>query len=170
MSARPRFAAGPEELLGPAELSGLSGLEFMTGMLEGRLPAPPIAALADMVLTHVGEGEVVFEAEPGFRHYNPLGTVHGGWFGILLDSAMACAVMTRLPRGQGYTTLEYKVNMIRPVTRETGRLTARGTALHAGRRTAVAEARLTDAAGRLCATGSTTCLVFAFADAAPGTG
>jgi uncharacterized protein (TIGR00369 family) len=112
-----------------------------------------------MRLAEVREGEIVFEAEPHFEHYNPTGSVHGGWFGILLDSAMACAVMTRLPRGHGYTTLEYKINLLRPVFEETGMLRAVGRSIHAGRRTATAEGRLEDLSGRLYATGTTTCMV-----------
>lgn len=156
----PRIAANPTELLTQAQMAGLTGLDFMRGILVGRLPAPPIATLADMTLVEVAEGRVVFQGRPGFAHYNPLGTVHGGWFGILLDSCMACAVMTRLPRGQGYTTLEYKVNILRPVMAQTPPLRAVGEALHVGRRTGVAQGRLLDAEGRLYATGSTTCLVF----------
>ena len=155
----PRIPASPAEQLSPARMATLTGIDFMRGMLAGRLPVAPIAALANMRLAEVGEGHVVFEAEPGFAHYNPLGSVHGGWFGILLDSAMGCAVMTRLPRGRGYTTLEYKVNLLRPAFETSGTLRAIGRSLHAGRRTATADARLEDAEGRLYATGSTTCMV-----------
>lgn len=154
-----RIPKTPAEQLTPSQMAGLSGIDFMRGILAGRLPAAPIARLANMWLAEVREGHVVFEAEPHFGHYNPLGTVHGGWFGILLDSAMGCAVMTRLPRGQGYTTLEYKVNILRAATEATGRLRAVGRSVHAGRRTATADARLEDEAGRLYATGTTTCLV-----------
>ncbi len=163
MAERPeqRIPASPAEQLSPAQMATLSGIDFMRGMLSGRLPAAPIAMLANMRLVDVAEGRVVFEAEPRFAHYNPLGSVHGGWFGIVLDSAMGCAVMTRLPRGQGYTTLEYKVNLLRPVVEATGRLRAIGRSVHAGRRMATAEARLEGADGRLYATGSTTCMVMA---------
>ena len=140
-------------------MAALSGVEVMRAIAAGRLPAAPISELANMRLVEVGEGHVVFEAEPRFAHYNPLGSVHGGWFGILLDSAMACAVMTRLPRGRGYTTLEYKISILRPVFENTGRLRAIGRSVHAGRRTATAEGRLEDAEGKLYATGTTTCLV-----------
>src|SRR5690606_814754 len=149
----------PDEQLSPAQIATLSGIDFMRGMLAGRLPGAPIARLADMHLAEVREGEVVFEGDPRFAHYNPIGSVHGGWFGILLASAMACAVMTRLPRGTGYTTLEYKINILRPVFESTGAVRAIGRSIHAGRRTATAEGRLEDAAGRLYATGTTTCLV-----------
>ena len=155
----PRFPASPDEQLTPAQMATLSGVDFMRGTLAGRLPAAPIARLANMRLSEVREGHVVFEGEPRFEHYNPMGSVHGGWFGILLDSAMGCAVMTRLPRGHGYTTLEYKINILRPAFESSGRLRAIGRSVHAGRRTATVEGRLEDADGRLYATGTTTCLV-----------
>ena len=158
-----RVARSAAELPTHAEMAALSGVEFMRGIAAGRLAGAPISELANMHLAEVGDGHVVFEAEPRFGHYNPLGAVHGGWFGILLDSAMACAVMTRLPRGQGYTTLEYKINILRPVFETTGRLRATGRSVHAGRRTATAEGRLEDAEGRLYATGTTTCLVMEIA-------
>ncbi len=157
------FATTPEDLLKPSDLASMSGLEFMTGILEGRLPAPPICEPMNYRVVEVEEGRVVFEGTPLFRHYNPLGAVHGGWFGTMLDSCMACAVMTRLPKGRGYTTLEYKVNVTRPVLAETGPLRAVGTTQHVGRRTGVAVGELIGVAdGKLYATGSTTCHVFEF--------
>jgi uncharacterized protein (TIGR00369 family) len=161
--SRERVARSAAELPTPADMAALSGVEFMRGIAAGRLAAAPISELAGMRLAEVEEGHVVFEAEPRFAHYNPLGSVHGGWFGILLDSAMACAVMTRLARGQGYTTLEYKINILRPAFESTGRLRATGRSVHAGRRTATGEGRLEDAEGRLYATGTTTCLVMEIA-------
>jgi uncharacterized protein (TIGR00369 family) len=154
-----RIPRSPGEQLTPAQMATLTGIDFMRGMLTGRLPGAPIAELANMRLAEVEIGRIVFEAEPRFAHYNPIGSVHGGWFGILLDSAMGCAVMTRLPRGRGYSTLEYKINILRPAFESTGLLRAMGRSVHAGRRTATAEGRIEDAEGRLYATGSTTCLV-----------
>jgi uncharacterized protein (TIGR00369 family) len=161
--SRQRLPRSANELPTAAQIAGIAGLNVMRAIADGRLPGAPIAELANMRLAEVGEGHVVFEAEPRFAHYNPLGSVHGGWFGILLDSAMACAVMTRLARGQGYTTLEYKINILRPAFETTGRLRATGRSVHAGRRTATAEGRLEDAEGRLYATGTTTCLVMEIA-------
>jgi uncharacterized protein (TIGR00369 family) len=158
-----RVARSAAEMPTPAQIAALAGVDAMRDIAAGRLPAAPISELANMRLAEVAEGHVVFEAEPRFAHYNPLGSVHGGWFGILLDSAMGCAVMTRLARGQGYTTLEYKINILRPVFETTGRLRATGRSVHAGRRTATAEGRLEDAEGRLYATGTTTCLVMEIA-------
>jgi uncharacterized protein (TIGR00369 family) len=158
----PRFVDRVDDLPSAAEIAALTGIEIMQGVLTGRLPAPPICRTVGFRLTEVGEGRVVFEGEPGFQHYNVLGGAHGGWFGTLLDSCMGCAVHTRLPRGKGYTTLEYKVNIIRPAGPGTGVLRAIGAATHVGRRTAVAEGRLVDGEGKLFAQGSTTCLIFDF--------
>lgn len=158
--AAPLFVDRVEDLPAPGDFAALSGIEIMQGVLDGRLPAPPISRTIGFRLAEVGEGRVVFEGAPGFRHFNVLGGAHGGWFGIMLDSCMGCAVHSRLPRGRGYTTLEFKVNVIRPAGPQTGMLRAIGEASHVGRRTGVAEGRLVDARGRLYAQGSTTCLIF----------
>ncbi len=160
--AAPRFIDRAGDLPASAEFAALSGMEIMQGIPTGRLPAPPICRTLGFRLTEVSEGRAVFEGKPGFEDYNVLGGVHGGWFGTLLDSCMGCAVHTCLPRGKGYTTLEYKVNIIRPAALGTGALRAIGEAAHVGRRTGVAAGRLVDAAGRLYALGSTTCLIFDF--------
>jgi uncharacterized protein (TIGR00369 family) len=110
-------------------------------------------------------GRAVFQGTPEFKHYNPLGTVHGGYAATLLDSCMGCCVHSTLPVGMGYTTLEFKVTLIRAITAETGTVTAEGRILNAGRRAATAEGRLTDAKGRPLAHGTTTCLVFDMATA-----
>ena len=119
----PRFVDRVEDLPTPEEFAALSGLEIMQGVLDGRLPAPPISRTMGFRLTEVGDGRTVFEGAAGFQHFNVLGGTHGGWFATLLDSCMGCAVHTRLPRGKGYTTLEYKVNIIRPAGPEAGRRT-----------------------------------------------
>ncbi|MEM9144666.1 MAG: PaaI family thioesterase [Pseudomonadota bacterium] len=154
-----RFAEGLEDLLSVEELAAMSGFTFIDGIREGRYPAPPIARPMGMRLIEVAKGRVVFEGTPAFDHYNPLGAVHGGWFGTILDSCMACAVQTMLPAGRGYTTLEYRVNILRAVTVETGPLHAIGAVIRVGRRTGVSEGHLVDPQGRVFATGSTTCLV-----------
>jgi uncharacterized protein (TIGR00369 family) len=138
---------------------GTSGLEFLRSMIEGRLPRPPIAALLGFTLVDVGEGWAVFEGEVGEEHYNPIGVVHGGLAGMLADSAMGCAVQSTLPAGSGYTTLEYKVNLVRPITADTRLVRCRADIVHAGRRTATAEATVTDASGKLFAHATTTCLI-----------
>jgi len=138
----------------------MAGLDFLRLMLAGVLPPPPVITLLGIVPAEIDEGRVVMRLAPGEHLYNPLGTVHGGVLATLLDSVMTCAVQTTLPRGRGCTTLEIKVNYIRAVTEAVGELTAEGRVVHAGRRSAVAEAKVRDARGRLCATASTTCLLF----------
>ena len=142
-------------------LLSMSGLDFMRAMREGRLPGPPIATLLDYRLHLVEPGRVVFRGSPGPAHANPMGGVHGGWYGTLLDSAMGCAVMTVVAKGSWYTTLEYKVNITRPIPAGT-EVEAEGTLQHAGRTTGIAAGTIRGAAdGRLYATGSTTCLILA---------
>src|SRR5215470_18992394 len=157
MDDRTKFIIGvvPVEMLGSE-----SGLEFLRGVIDGRHPVPPIADLIGFSLTEVEFGRAVFTGTPEFKHYNPLGTVHGGYAATLLDSCMGCAIHSTLPVGVGYTTLEFKVTLIRAITDETGVVTAEGRILNSGRRAASAEGRLTDAKGRLLAHGTTTCLVF----------
>ncbi len=155
----PLFAADLAGLPPLEVLASMSGLEFMRGMLGGTVPHPPIAQTLGYRLDLVEEGRVVFRGVPAFGGLNPMGTVHGGWYGTLLDSAMGCAVMTRVPRGSLYTTLEYKVNITRaiPIGRE---IVAEGIVSHSGRSTGIAEGTIRDAeSGALYATGSTTCLI-----------
>ena len=108
----------------------------------------------------VEPGVVAMHSTPGFRHYNPIGSVHGGYAAILLDSAMGLAVQSMLPAGTGYTTLEFKISFIKGMTKDTGVVRTEGRTLNVGRRAATAEARITDAKGRLLAHATTTCLVF----------
>ena len=137
----------------------ISGIAYLKALQSGELPPPPIAVLLGMSLTEVSEGRAVFVAEPSEYHYNPLGTVHGGVMATLLDSALGCAVQSMLPAGTGYTTIELKVNFLRPVTTKTGTLYAEGKIIHVGGRIATAEARLTDATGKLYAHATTTCII-----------
>lgn len=137
----------------------LNGLDYLQAIRDGRLPPPPIAALMDMRLAEVAEGRAVFELQPAEFHYNPIGSVHGGIAATLLDSAMGCAINTLLPRGVTYTTLELKVNYVRPMTRDTSVVRAEGSVIHLGGRIALAEGRLVDQAGKLYAHATTTCLV-----------
>ncbi len=148
----------PNAVLPPDVLRTLSGMEFLSGIVAGRYPGPPMADLIGGQLVEVAVGRVVFEAMAEARHANPMGTTHGGWFGALLDSAMGCAVMTHLPAGTAYTTLEYKVNLIRAVPAGTS-VRAVGETEHAGRSTAVARGRIEGMDGKVIATASTTCLV-----------
>jgi uncharacterized protein (TIGR00369 family) len=137
----------------------MPGIEFLRAMRDGKLPHPPICALLHYRLVEVEPGHAVFEATPGEQHYNPIGVVHGGLAMTLLDSAMGCAVQTQRPAGGGYTTLEAKTNLVRAVTSDTGKLRAIGKVVHVGKRIATAEARLEDAAGKLYAHATTTCIV-----------
>jgi len=137
----------------------LPGIEFLRAIRDGRLPAPPIAELLGFKLVEVDTGHAVFEAMPGEQHYNPIGVVHGGLAMTLLDSAMGCAVHSHIPAGGGYTTLEAKTNLVRPVTSKTGLLRAIGKVLHLGSRVATAEGRLVDGGGKVYAHATTTCIV-----------
>jgi uncharacterized protein (TIGR00369 family) len=145
----------------PAAIEGrkLSGLDYLRGIAEGRFPAAPISRLMNFTLVEVERGRAVFEAIPGEEHYNPIGVVHGGLAATLLDSAMGVAVHSTLEPGAAYTTLEFKVNLVRPITVETGPIRSIGELTHLGRRTATAQARLEDGAGKLLAHASTTCLI-----------
>ena len=137
----------------------LAGIDYMKEMIAGRIAVPPIMRLMGYRLAQVGEGLAVFECEPAEQHYNPIGVVHGGLAMTLLDSAMGCCVHTRLPVGGAYTTLEVKVNLVRAITAKTGTIRATGKVIHMGGKTATAEARLEDTAGKLYAHGTTTCIV-----------
>lgn len=144
----------------PELAATLTGLQMMQGVLDGSLPRPSIGRTLDFLLVHVGHGTATFQGAPGEGHLNPLGTVHGGWFATLLDSALGCAVHTALPAGRAYTTLELKVNLIRALMPSVQRVRAIGHVIHVGGQTATAEARLVGPDGKLYAHGSTTCLVF----------
>jgi len=137
----------------------MAGIDFLRAIRDGRLPAPPIAQLMGFHLAEVEPGHAVFEVTPGEQHYNPIGVVHGGLAMTLLDSAMGVCIHTRLPPGTGYTTLEAKTNLVRAITSQTGKLRAIGKVVHLGSRVATAEGRLEDAAGKLYAHATTTCIV-----------
>src|SRR5215207_11543540 len=139
---------------------GLTGLEFLNRVAAGELPRPPISALMNFGLAELEEGRAIFTAEPAEYHYNPIGVVHGGLAATLLDSAMGCAVHSVLPAGAGYTTLEIKVNYIRALTAETGEVRCEARVIHVGGRTATAEGKVLDAAGKLYAHATTTCIIF----------
>jgi uncharacterized protein (TIGR00369 family) len=148
-------------------LASVSGLDFLRMIIDGRFPGPPIAELLGFSPVEAEKGRVVFAAMPGARHYNPIGSVHGGFAATLLDSCMSCAVQSMLESGYGYTTVEIKVNFVRPITAETGEIRAEGKSIHVGRQIGTAEGRLTDAKGRLLAHGTATCFVFRLPQAGP---
>ncbi|MCD6682263.1 MAG: PaaI family thioesterase [Burkholderiaceae bacterium] len=144
----------------PEQVAGLTGMQMFEAMFEGRLPWAPIGDTLDFVPVHIEPGYAVFQGAPKFAHYNPLGTVHGGWFATLLDSAVACAVHSTLPVGKAYTTIELKTNIVRALTEQVPLVRAEGRVVHGGNQVATAEGRLFGPDGRLYAHASTTCLVF----------
>ncbi|AVS81512.1 aromatic compound catabolic protein [Paracidovorax avenae] len=153
--------AGPGPgVIRPEQAAGRNGLELMQAMLRGEVPYPPIAQTLDFLLISVGDGSAVFQGRPGTAHLNPMNGVHGGWFATLLDSALGCAVHTRMPPGRGYTTAELSINLVKGLTPRVPRVRAEGRVLHCGRQLATAEARLMGADGTLYAHATTTCLVF----------
>lgn len=150
----------PPDVLPVEALRGHSGLELFRKMMGGELPPPPIAQTLDFAIVEVDKGRVVFQGHPSRAHYNPIGSVHGGYHATLLDSCMACAVQSTLEAGQGYTTIELKVNYLRALTDQVGPVRAEGKVIQVGRQIGTAEGRLYDASGRLYAHATTTCLVF----------
>jgi uncharacterized protein (TIGR00369 family) len=137
-----------------------SGLELFQKMIAGELPRPPIADTLGFILIEAEKGRVVFQGTPQHHHYNPLGTVHGGLHATLLDSCVACSIQTTLEAGQGYTTIELKINYIRGLTDRVGPVRAEGKVIHAGKQIGTAEGKLIDAEGKLYAHATTTCLIF----------
>jgi len=140
------------------EARELAGIDYLRRLIdEGR--RVPIGATLGFKLTEVAAGRAVFEAEAGAWAYNPIGSVHGGWYAAVLDAPLGAALHTLLPKGVGYTTLELKVNLVRPVRPDTGVLRATGTVVHKGKRTAITEARMEDASGALYAFATSTCMI-----------
>jgi len=155
--APPRFMTG----VVPAEqIVARRGLEFLSDMIAGKLPQPPMCATLGFHLAEAAEGYARFEGLPEFRHYNPIGTVHGGFAATLLDSSLGCAIFSTLAKGEAWTTLELKINLVRPITKETGPVSADGRIIHRGRTVATSEGTLKDKAGKLYAHASTTCMIF----------
>ncbi len=137
----------------------IAAVDLFRGVIDGSRPGAPIGQTLDFWLTVADPGRVVMQGEPHERFFNPVGTVHGGWAATLLDSVMTGAFHSSLPAGQAATTVELKINYIRPITLRTGRVTATGTVIHGGKTLGTAEGRLTDSAGNLLAHGTTTCMV-----------
>ncbi len=144
----------------PEDVAGLSGGEMMQGLIEGKLPAPPIAQTLSFWLVEAADGRAVFEADTGPHLLNPLGIVHGGWALTLIDSATGCAAHTLLPPGVGYATVETKVNFTRPIKHDTGRVRAEGRVVNRGRKIMTAEGRVLNSEGRVLAHGTSTLMVF----------
>jgi uncharacterized protein (TIGR00369 family) len=148
------------------DIARFSGIELLQRIVDGKYPAPPISAVLNFALVEVSEGRAVFRGLPGERHLNPLGGVHGGWAATIMDSALACSVHTLLERGEAYTTAEFKVNLIRPITPNTGEVVCEGRVVSKGRTLAVSEATLKDGQGKLLAFGTETCSIFPVANLA----
>ena len=157
MLAAPSFTYG---LPNPADVAGMTGRQMLQAMIEGKIPAPPIAQTLTFWLVEVGDGTCVFEGETGPHLLNPLGGVHGGWALTLIDSAAGCAGHTLLPAGVGYASVETKANFTRPIKHDTGRVRAEGRVVGRGRQIMSAEARILDADGRILAHGTSTLMVF----------
>lgn len=144
----------------PEQVMGKTGLQVMTALLEGDLPHPYMAETFDCELVEVGDGVAIFQATPQLKHYNPLGSVHGGWYATLLDFALGCAVQTKLPAGTGYTTSQINLNIVRAANTKTGPLRCIGRAIHVGRQVGTSEARIVGPDGKLYAHATTTCIIF----------
>jgi len=155
-----RARLGPVGVSTREQLRERSGIDFLSGIGRGETPVPPIGELMGFIPIEAEPGRVVFQGTPGPQHYNPLGTVHGGYAATLLDSCVGCAVHSMLPAGKGYTTLELKVNFIRALTSTVGPVRAEGKVVTVGGQIGIAEGRLTDANGKLYAFATTTCLIF----------
>ena len=140
-------------------LTAGTGLAFLHGLLDGDHPPPPFSRATGIYLREAAEGRVIFAGMPSAEFLNPIGTVHGGWTSALLDSAMACAVHTTLKAGEGYTTVEMKINFVRPILPDLGEITCEGVLIHRGGTIATSEGRLRDGKGRLLAHGSETCMI-----------
>lgn len=149
-------------MIGASQALKLSGYDYLKAMTEGKLPMPPIMKTLDYTAGVLEKGKVTFIIEPKEYHYNPIGCVHGGVISTILDTVMGCAVHSLLPAGFGYSTLELKINFIKQVRVETGKLMAIGSVIHKGKQTAVAEASLIDQEGKVYAQGTSTCLILNF--------
>lgn len=156
---RTRTFSWQDPMLGAKAARDMTGLEYLQAIERGELPPPPIMATLDIQPHGISRGCVSFKLTPAEYHYNPIGTVHGGVVSTLVDSAMACAIHTLLPKGTVYTTLELKVNFLKPLKRDTGEVICEGKTIHVGGRVATAEARVVDNGGNLYAHATTTCLV-----------
>jgi len=147
-------------VVAPDVLLSQDGLAFLRGIIAGTQPNPPISETLGFHLAEADPGRAVFTCVPEFRHYNPIGSVHGGLAATLLDSALGCAIFTTLKRGDGWTTLELKLNFVRAMTKDTGLVRAEGRVIHRGRTVATSEGDLKDASGKLYAHATTTCMIF----------
>jgi uncharacterized protein (TIGR00369 family) len=159
MTERTRTFTWDDPMITAAGAKGLSGLEFMQALQAGTFPGAPIIHTMGFELRSVEAGKVVFTVEPAEYHYNPIGSVHGGVYATLLDSAAGCSVHTLLPADVGYTSLDLSVKFLGSARMGSGPLICTGTVPHLGRRTALAEARIEDQNGKLLASATSSCLI-----------
>jgi uncharacterized protein (TIGR00369 family) len=152
------------------EIAATDGIGMFDRIAAGELPSIPIGATLSYTPVEWEKGRMVFQGTPKLEHYNPIGTIHGGWSATLLDSAVACAVQTMLPKGMGYTTLEIKVNYVRGLTAKVGPVRAEGKVIHISRQIATAEGKLYDASGKIYSHATTTCLIFPLPNSEKPTG
>jgi uncharacterized protein (TIGR00369 family) len=148
-------------VVSPEALKSYDGLSFLKAIIDGTLPQAPLCEVLGFHLTEADSGRALFEGVPEFRHYNPIGTVHGGFAATLLDSALGCAIFSTIAKGEAWTTLELKFNLVRPLTKDTGPVRAEGRMVHRGRTVATSEGDLKDSTGKLYAHATTTCMIFA---------
>ena len=142
------------------KLASLTGLEQMQCMLIGEIPHASMGSTVGFFMVQVSDGHAVVQGAPDQSHLNPMGTVHGGWFATLLDTAMGCATHTKMPLGRAYTTTEMSVKLVKAITPQVGRVRAIGQVLHCGRQLATSEAKLVGPDGTLYAHATSTCLIF----------
>ena len=159
-STRTRTISWQDPMIGAAAARTMRGIDYLRAMVKGDIPPPPISMLFDMTMAEVEAGRVVFGATPNESFYNPIGVIHGGFACTLLDSVMGCAAQSMMPEGMAYTTLDLTVNLVRPITLNTGAMRAIGETIHVGRRVITAQGRLVDANDKLYAHATTTCMVF----------
>lgn len=150
----------PPGVASAERLASHSGMEMFSAIFDGVLPQPPMGDTLGFIPIRMSSGEALFQGRPQVKHYNPMGTVHGGWYAAMLDSAVGCAIHTKLPAGKAYTTLELKVNMVRALTADVSVVRAEGKVIQVGRQVAIAEGRIVGPDGKLYAHATTTCLVF----------
>ncbi|WP_258062735.1 PaaI family thioesterase [Arthrobacter sp. B0490] len=160
MTERQRIITWEDPSVGAAVMPSMSGLDYLHSMMGKKLPPPPMNELLSMTLIEAVEGKAIFTCRPDESHYNPIGAVHGGLVCALLDSALGCAVHTTLPKGIGYTSIEIKVNYLRPVRANSGPLTCTGIVSKPGKRVAFADGTVTDSSGKVVATATGSLLVF----------
>ena len=158
--SRTRTVSWQDPMISGNVARSMSGMDFLRAIISGDLPPPPIAVLLGFALVEVEPGRAVFQCQPAEYHYNPIGVVHGGLASILFDSAMGCSIQSTLSAGAGYTTIELHVNLLRPLTKDTGLVRCEAQALHVGRQIATSQSRLTDGNGRLYGHATTTCMIF----------